>query len=90
MICDGDTVLLHYELMFGDGEVFDITFDEEPERVLIGSGELPGALEQRLAGLSEGESTTFAISASESAFGNYDQANKQHLAQDLFEILDKR
>ncbi|MFT5114292.1 MAG: FKBP-type peptidyl-prolyl cis-trans isomerase 2 [Parasphingorhabdus sp.] len=85
MICPGDAVLLHYALMFNDDEIFDSTFDDEPENIQIGSGELPVAIEQRLADLGAGETTEFTISATESAFGKYDEDNKQELSQDLFE-----
>jgi FKBP-type peptidyl-prolyl cis-trans isomerase SlpA len=62
----GSRVVLHYTLMFADGNEIDSTRGGVPATFVIGSGDLVGFLEKKLLGLGPGEQRHFDVAAAES------------------------
>ncbi len=80
-------ITLHYRLAGPQGDVIN-TFGGRPATLSLGSGELSGAVEQRLFGLHEGSRAVFEIPAGE-AFGERNPDLIQWLArQELDELGD--
>ncbi|MEO1767981.1 FKBP-type peptidyl-prolyl cis-trans isomerase [Thiobacter aerophilum] len=74
----GDTILLHYRLAAGVGEVVESTFEGEPAVLTLGTGELAENLERCLIGLQPGETHVFLLQP-EQAFGACDPARVHRL-----------
>jgi FKBP-type peptidyl-prolyl cis-trans isomerase SlpA len=64
----GSFLTLHYRLAGPDGADIINTFSDKPATLSIGAGELAGAMEACLMGLSEGTRASFELAAGE-AFG---------------------
>jgi peptidylprolyl isomerase len=65
---EGDTVRIDYTGRLQDGKVFGTSKGREPVEFVIGRGEILGALEDGLIGMSIGETKTITI-PEERAFG---------------------
>lgn len=79
----GDCVVLHYRLTTQDGTEVESTFDGEPARITIGSGELPPTLERNLA-MTPLNMTYVYMLEPEQAFGRHDEALIQTLPASEF------
>ncbi len=69
-------VTLHFALKFPEGDVIDSTFEKSPASFVIGDGSLLQGFEDKLLGLSAGESRQFTI-LPEDAFGQPNPNNVQ-------------
>jgi len=67
-VAPGTVVTLEYTVRFGDGRLLDSTASCGPVMVMIGSGQLFPALEDRILGLEAGETHDLLIPA-EDAYG---------------------
>lgn len=76
-IQSGDRVTLHYRLACLDQEIAN-TFQDAPETLRIGTGELDAGLERALSGLTEGEHRTLRLTPWD-AFGERDESLVQPL-----------
>ena len=82
-VAPGDTVLLHYRLATPEGAVISSTFDDDPERFVVGEGELAENLERCVVGLAEGEHRVFQLGPAE-AFGEADPQMVRELEREDF------
>lgn len=64
----GDTVVVVYEGMFDDGNVFESSSKTGPLEFTVGDGSIMPAFEAQIVGLGQGEKKTFHLEASE-AYG---------------------
>ena len=87
MIDKNDRVTLHYSLQLSGREVVESTFNDEPITYNFGSGDFPELLERHIASLKLGEEESFAISASDNAFGLHDGNNVHAVARSSFADL---
>jgi len=86
---DGATVVIRYRLTLPEGTEVDATGENEELTFVIGDGTLVSALEERLRGLSTGESARFEVPATEMAFGFPDDEKIQTLPRsDFVEQMD--
>jgi FKBP-type peptidyl-prolyl cis-trans isomerase 2 len=69
-LTDGQVVTLEYTVSFEDGTALDSTGECGPIAIMYGSGQLFPALEDRIAHVAIGETTTFSMPA-EDAFGEW-------------------
>jgi FKBP-type peptidyl-prolyl cis-trans isomerase 2 len=68
----GDLILLHYEVAFAEGDVFDSTYErKDPIEVTVGSNSLFTKIEEALVGMELGESQELHIDKMD-AFGERD------------------
>jgi FKBP-type peptidyl-prolyl cis-trans isomerase SlyD len=67
-VADGVVVTLEYTVTLADGEILDTTGRCGPMAVMVGSGQLFPALEDRIAGMRAGETRTVRIPP-EDAYG---------------------
>ncbi len=83
-ITEGDLVTLHYRGTFEDGTEFDSSHGRnQPMTVSVGSGQLIPGFDAALGGMTEGETKTFTLAASE-AYGERDEEATATLEQNLF------
>ena len=85
MIEAGTVLRIHYELSLAGGEIIESTFDDEPERVVYGRGDLPLYLERRIADMVPGEERELTVPAAAAAFGARDPGAVQRLDAALFD-----
>ncbi len=85
MIEAGTVLLVHYQLSLAGGEIIESTFDDEPERVVYGRGDLPLYLERRIADMVPGEERELTVPAGAAAFGARDPGAVQRLDAALFD-----
>ena len=81
----GSFLTLHYRLSGPNGDVIN-TFNDKPATLSLGTGELSPAMEQRLMGLQEGESSSFELPPGE-AFGDRNPEMLQWVARRLLNEL---
>lgn len=79
LIGPGATVVLHYKLTLATGEAVESTFEDQAETLVLGSGDLPVELEERLLGLRVGDRATLEVSAEEGVFGCWEGDKVQDL-----------
>ena len=60
---NGDAVIVNYTGRLDDGTIFDTSVGKNPFKFIIGDGFLMQAFEEKVIGLTEGESTKFQITA---------------------------
>lgn len=77
-------VTLFHQLGFTDGNILEDTFEEEPLKFHLGTGELAEGLEMALLGLQEGEEQTLDIGP-DLAFGFPDENLIQQVARNEFD-----
>jgi len=66
----GDTVKLHYTVLFDDGTVFESSWEGEPLQFTVGEGTVMKAFELAIVGMSVGETKKINVS-SKDAYGPY-------------------
>jgi peptidylprolyl isomerase len=79
----GDSVTLHYRGTLEDGTEFDSSHDREPMTVSVGSGQLIKGFDSALNGMTEGETKTVTIPATE-AYGDTNPDNVTDVDKDQF------
>lgn len=67
-------VLMHYSIAMTNGTVIESSFDDEPLKVTMGSGQLTDGMELAIIGLEEGAEQTLTLTP-EQCFGERDEAN---------------
>lgn len=67
---NGDTVLISYSGMLGDGTIFDAAPAESPLELVLGQYRALPAFEDAIVGMKPGETRTVTVSF-EDAFGDY-------------------
>jgi FKBP-type peptidyl-prolyl cis-trans isomerase 2 len=68
----GDLILLHYEVAFAEGDVFDSTYErKDPIEVTVGSNSLLTKIEEALVGMEVGESQDLLVDKMD-AYGERD------------------
>ena len=81
---NGSKVTFHYKGTLEDGSEFDSSYNrEEPMTTVAGQGNLIAGFENALSGMSEGESKTFTVEASE-AYGERDPNATTELEKTIF------
>jgi FKBP-type peptidyl-prolyl cis-trans isomerase SlyD len=80
------TVTLNYELKIGD-DIVDSNLDVDPITFTYGAGELIPGLETRIQDMSEGDTKTVEVPASE-AYGEYNEELSETLPLSHFEGID--
>ncbi len=78
----GSFVTLHYRLAGPDGADIINTFADKPATLSLGEGQLAPAIERRLIGLAEGETTRIELDAGE-AFGERNPQMLQRVSRSL-------
>ncbi len=68
----GDTLLLHFQSIRPDGEIFEDTAGGEPVTVTLGQNQINPAFEEALLGKDEGETVT-VILPPEKAYGKFNK-----------------
>ncbi len=71
-VADGTVVAIEYTVHLADGTLLDSTGDCGPVTVMVGSGQLFPALEDRIAGMQPGETRQVSIPAAD-AYGEWRQ-----------------
>lgn len=72
----GSRVVFHYRLLFTDGRVIEETVKDQPLTLVVGDSDLLPSFEDRLLGMSTGESERFEIPCLD-AYGLHDEKNVQ-------------
>ena len=85
-ISNDQTVAIKYELKV-EGNVVDSNIDKEPLEFKFGTGQIIPGLESRIADLSEGESASIVVPASE-AYGEYNEEAMQKLPKSQLEGIE--
>lgn len=67
-------VLMHYSIAMTNGTVIESSYDDEPLKVTMGSGQLTDGMELAIIGLEEGAEQTLTLTP-EQCFGERDEAN---------------
>lgn len=67
-------VLMHYSIAMTNGSVIESSFDDEPLKVTMGSGQLTDGMELAIIGLEENAEQTLTLTP-EQCFGERDEAN---------------
>jgi len=83
MIERGSTATFHYRLLMTDGRVIEETPKDKPLTLVVGDSDLLPSFEDRLIGLSAGESQRFEIPCLD-AYGLYDEENIQVISRNDF------
>jgi len=83
LVNQGDTLAIHYRILDQDGVVVEDS-DEEPVVIAVGDNDLPAAVNQALLGQRVGDEVRLSISASDEAFGSYDENMIQPFARSEF------
>ena len=78
----GDTVRVHYEGRFEDGEVFDTSKDREPLEFVAGSDQLIPGFSKAILGMAVGDSKTVTMPPAE-AYGDHDPERVQQADLDV-------
>jgi FKBP-type peptidyl-prolyl cis-trans isomerase SlyD len=81
-VADGLVVTLEYTVRLADGTVLDSTSNCGPMAVMIGSGQLFPALEDRMFGMLPGETRQLSIPAAE-AYGEWQQELVRRMPRSL-------
>lgn len=72
----GSRVVFHYRLLFTDGRVIEETAKDRPLTLVVGDSDLLPSFEDRLLGMSAGESERFEIPCLD-GYGLHDEKNVQ-------------
>ena len=83
LVNQGDRLTIRYRILDQDGVVVEDS-DEEPVVIAVGDNDLPSAVNQALLGQRVGDELRVSISASDEAFGSYDESMIQPLARHEF------
>jgi FKBP-type peptidyl-prolyl cis-trans isomerase SlyD len=85
-ISNNQVVSMEYEVKV-NGNVVDSNVNEQPLEFTFGSGQIIPGLESRIAELSEGESASIVVPASE-AYGEYNEEAMQKIPKEQFEGIE--
>ncbi|MCK9454957.1 MAG: peptidylprolyl isomerase [Sulfurimonas sp.] len=85
-ISNNQVVSMEYEVKV-EGNVVDSNVNQEPLEFTFGSGQIIPGLESRIASLSEGESASVVVPASE-AYGEYNEEAMQKIPKEQFEGIE--
>lgn len=85
-ISNNQVVSMEYEVKV-EGNIVDSNVNQEPLEFTFGSGQIIPGLESRIASLSEGESASIVVPASE-AYGEYNEEAMQKIPKEQFEGID--
>ncbi len=85
-ISNNQVVSMEYEVKV-EGNVVDSNVNQEPLEFTFGSGQIIPGLESRIAELSEGESASIVVPASE-AYGEYNEEAMQKIPKEQFEGIE--
>ncbi|MGE4396599.1 MAG: peptidylprolyl isomerase [Sulfurimonas sp.] len=85
-ISNNQVVSMEYEVKV-EGNVVDSNVNQEPLEFTFGSGQIIPGLESRIASLSEGESASIVVPASE-AYGDYNEEAMQRIPKEQFEGIE--
>lgn len=85
-ISNNQVVSMEYEVKV-EGNIVDSNVNQEPLEFTFGSGQIIPGLESRIAGLSEGESASIVVPASE-AYGEYNEEAMQKIPKEQFEGIE--
>lgn len=85
-ISNNQVVSMEYEVKV-EGNVVDSNVNQEPLEFTFGSGQIISGLESRIAELSEGESASIVVPASE-AYGEYNEEAMQRIPKEQFEGIE--
>lgn len=85
-ISNNQVVSMEYEVKV-EGNVVDSNVNQEPLEFTFGSGQIIPGLESRIAELSEGESASIVVPASE-AYGEYNEEAMQRIPKEQFEGIE--
>jgi peptidylprolyl isomerase len=80
---EGDTVRVHYEGRFEDGEVFDTSEGREPMEFVVGQGAVIPGFERAVIGMTEGETKTQRVEP-EDAYGQRREELMLEVPKDQF------
>jgi len=80
-VAEGMVVVLEYTVHLADGTLLDSTGECGPLTVMVGSGQLFPALEDRIAGMQAGETRELSIPAAE-AYGEWRQELVRRMLRD--------
>ncbi len=83
----GDQISIRYQIFDSEGALLDGAQDS-PEQVMLGSGELPTAVESAILGSGEGDIERVSISAEDGAFGQHDPDRVQTLLLEQFSEIE--
>ena len=78
-----DSVAIHYRILDLNGVVVEDS-DQEPIVITVGDNSLPSVVSQALLGQCAGDELRLSISASDEAFGSYDESMIQSFALNEF------
>ena len=78
LVCNGDTIVLHYKISSPNGTEIESTFEDEPIELTLGQGALVWNLEFYLVGLPLHERHVFMLDPAQ-AFGCFDEQLVQSL-----------
>jgi len=85
-ISNNQVVSMEYEVKV-EGNIVDSNVNQEPLEFTFGSGQIIAGLESRMADLSEGESASIVVPASE-AYGEYNEEAMQKIPKEQFEGIE--
>lgn len=85
-ISNNQVVSMEYEVKV-EGNIVDSNVNQEPLEFTFGSGQIIPGLESRIADLSEGESASIVVPASE-AYGEYNEEAMQKIPKEQFEGIE--
>ncbi|MHC4953069.1 MAG: FKBP-type peptidyl-prolyl cis-trans isomerase [Planctomycetota bacterium] len=75
-VTSGDSITVHYEGRFEDGQVFDSSRDSEPIAFVAGSNELIAGFSNGVIGMKVGDKKTLTIAPAE-GYGEHDPERVQ-------------
>ncbi|MBN2160342.1 MAG: FKBP-type peptidyl-prolyl cis-trans isomerase [Spirochaetes bacterium] len=79
----GKKITIHYTLKVKNGDVIKSTRDGDPVKMMLGSGELLGRIEDEIATMKMGERKSIELPSAE-AFGHYNSDLRITLPADKF------
>jgi FKBP-type peptidyl-prolyl cis-trans isomerase SlpA len=84
VVADGDQILLHYEVAFAEGDVFDSSYERgEPIELTVGSNSLLTKIEEALVGMELGNSQELRIDKMD-AYGERDPNARLTMEREKF------
>lgn len=85
IIAQGSRITMHFALKLSEEQEVDSTFDKEPATFVLGDGNLLPGFEERLIGLTTGDSKSFTVPP-EKAFGQSNPQNMQSMKRSDFPV----
>lgn len=85
IIAQGSRITMHFALKLSEEQEVDSTFNKEPATFVLGDGNLLPGFEERLIGLTTGDSKSFTVPP-EKAFGQTNPQNMQSMKRSDFPV----